>query len=363
MYCRIKFTSAGNSFNTSTFTAGAVTASIAQWIARVLSGTTLPSALPPAVFDINNCSITGSLPAGITVTGQGISGTSAGNYVQFTKQHSQNSNFVSLFRIYQSNLNAGYAHGIPRMLSSNSTNEVPAGAATSSYWFNAGTESNYMSATLANVEYQFFISAHWVIWSVLNASGQGGTAGLFDVESTGSDVWARTLNSLYSPQILISCHGNSWPSSATLQTTETAARNQGIYHLLAYNGDTLFNSKSYLQASSHAIAASSELPQLYPNISNAFFSTRDSIGDTQNYMIPVYYFTGAPISTTTGSSRAVLNGRIPYLWRTTDNAGQTGQTATVSGVEYRFVRLHNVGSGTTGVNAGTYMVPTTIGGI
>jgi hypothetical protein len=81
-------------------------------------------------------------------------------------------------------------------------------------------------------------------------------------------------------------------------------------------------------------------------------------------MVPVYFQTFPHQSVTTPPNRALLHGRVPFLWRTTDNAGQTGQKATVGGVEYRFVRMHACGTaGTADTNAATYMVPTSIGGL
>jgi hypothetical protein len=288
----------------------------------------------------------------------------AANWIQFTKRHSQNANFVDLFRIHQSAvLNNSF---LPRMLSSNSTNMVPAPVDSSNYWFNTTNNSTAMTHGLSAVEFQFFISQHWVIWSTIDGQGRGGTAGIYEVESTGQDVWARSINSLYSPQIFISAAGSVWPSTTQLRVTDSAASSfeTAMYGNLMYNGDSTFTNRGQVGLGQLSQSRGTVMPQLYPDINTSFFPTRDQIGDTQNYMIPVYFHTSHTNSTTVPAARATLNGRIPFLWRTTDNAAQTGQKATVSGTEYRFVRLHSCGTtGTTGVNAATYMVPTLIGGI
>ncbi len=213
---------------------------------------------------------------------------------------------------------------------------------------------------------QFFISSHWVIWSILDGQGRGGTAGIYDVESTGQDVWARSLNSLYSPQVFITSHGGSWPSSSTSRFSEVDAQRNivGIYSNLMYNGDGTFTNAGTQHRGVYDYSRGSGNPMLYPDPFSTFFSTRDNIGDTQNYMMPVYFYAQNHTSSTVPASRRLLNGRIPFLWRTSDMAAQTGQAATVSGTEYRFVRLHACGStGTTDLNAAVYMVPTTIGGV
>lgn len=364
MYLRLKFTAGFKHFDT-VFSSKP----ISQWIREVLSGVTAVSALPSAAFELANCVLLGSLPAGITV--QSFTGGSVGtqssidnNYIQFTKQHSQNANFINLFRIYQqSSFNLSFQ---PRILSSNATNIRPTSPTTSTWWTN-GVSTTYMTHGLSSVEFQFFISQHWVIWSTLDVVGRGGTAGIYDVESTGQDVWARTLNSLYSPQIFISAHGQLWPSASTTRVSEgEIQRNQVVIGSnLMYNGDNGFVTRGF--GATHGVYSSvrgNVVPQLYPDPNVSFFSTRDNIGDTQNFMVPVYFHTTSQQSTTVPGGRATLNGRVPFLWRTTDNAAQTGQSATVGGVEYRFVRLHGCGTAVTAdTNAATYMVPTLIGGI
>jgi hypothetical protein len=225
-----------------------------------------------------------------------------------------------------------------------------------------------MTHGVAGCEMQFFISSHWVIWSIIDANGRGGTAGIYDVESTGQDVWARSLNGLYSPQIFISAYGQLWPSSSTSRVTAAVSQESqtAIYSNLMYNGDNGFTNRGEIGIGVYSTTGGPSVrPVLYPDTGAAMFSTRDQIGDTQNYMIPVYCHPNIHYSTTAPANRAILNGRIPFLWRTTDTAGQTGQTATVGGTEYRFVRLHATGTTTTTaeLNAATYMVPTTIGGV
>lgn len=364
MYCRLKFNDVSNLHFPNSYSNGTTTNTINAWIAQVLNGTVLPQNLPTTPFDVSNCVVVGSLPDQVDVTNLTVS--VANNTVQFTKRHSQNTNFTSNFRIYSDGSTVARRFGIPRFLSSNNTNEQPAAFNSGvSGWFQ-NTDTTIGTAGLGGAEYQFFISAHWIIWSVIDINGVGGTAGIFDVESTGSDVWARSINSLYSPQIFITSTGAFWPSTTLEQFTENAnGITTGIYSNLMYNGEGDFINRGTLRTTGvHEETSGDILPELYPDINSAIFSTRDDIGDTQNYMIPVYMHGGYPLSTINPGGRAILNGRIPFLWRTSDNAGQTGQTATVGGVEYRFVRMHSCGGTTnTGRNAAVYMVPTTIGGV
>mgnify|MGYP001027454861 CR=1 FL=1 len=374
MYCRLKFEAGNIHFNDS-FSGK----SISRWIQDVLNGTNTPAELPSAAFNLSNCVVEGSLPSNITVTHDLYTSSSPDlqttqNYLQFTKQHSQNSNFVKLFRIYQNQYWNYTRAGAPRMFSANATNGQPTAPGRYLQWYNETTGNStstgytHLEHGLSEAEYQFFISSHWVIWSVISPGGSGGTAGLFDVESTGQDVWARTLNSLYSPQIFITSNGATWPTSDTPRVTEDSKGIRfGIYSNLMYNGDDGFVNRGtiFTPVGIHQIDVGDVTPVLYPDPGSSFYSTRDNIGDTQNFMMPVYMYSGFMQSTTTPPNRATLNGRIPFLWRTTDNAAQTGQKATVGGVEYRFVRMHPCsGIGTTSdINAATYMVPTTIGGV
>lgn len=374
MYCRLKFESGDFHFNDSHDGR-----SISKWIQDVLRGDVTPSQLPSNVFNLSNCVIEGFLPSNVIAnhllyTAASTTLLTKDNYIEFKKEHSQNSNFVNLFRIYQNSNESTTGRGVPRLFSENETNGQPEGDSRYMQWFNngsattSGISSNYLGHGLGQVEYQFFISSHWVIWSVITAEGSGGTAGIFDVESTGQDVWARTLNSLYSPQIFITSHGEKWPASDTLRATESSfGIRHGIYSNLMYNGDDGFVNRGqiFTPRGIHELDETDVTPVLYPNTGSSFYATRDDIGDTQNYMMPVYMYSGFMQSTTTPPNRATLNGRIPFLWRTTDNAAQTGQKATVGGVEYRFVRMHSCSgiNDNSNVNAATYMVPTTIGGV
>jgi len=362
MYLRLKFLSGAYHFNTVVSSR-----SVAEWISRALNGTTAISALPSTLFDIPNCQLIGSLPPKVTATylAAGGSGLDLVNntYLQFTKRHNQNDNFSSLFRVYQQSL---YNNSFqPRYFSSNATNMQPSSVSDTLMWHGV-TSTNYMTHGVSETEFQFFISNHWIIWTTIDGSGRGGSAGVFDVESTGQDTWARTLNSLYSPQFYLSGHGQLWPSSATLRVTEANAERAqvAIYSNLMYNGDASFTNRGTINYGLFAMTRGTQLPQLHPDPVSAIFPTRNDIGDTQNYMVPVYFHTGSHLSDTLPANRALLTGRVPFLWRTSDNAAQTGQKAAVGGVEYRFVRMHACGQAATSpINAATYMVPTTIGGI
>lgn len=363
MYLRLKFTAVTNHMDTTV--SGQP---ISQWVQQVLSGSITTNQLPSAAFDLSNCLRLGSLPSTITVSFVNSASTSTqirqdNCYLQFEKRHSQNANFVSLLRIYQNALNNQSWQ--PRYLSSNATNMRPSAVDIGQFWYNT-QNTQYMTHGVNAGEMQFFISTHWVIWNFIDASGRGGTAALFDVESTGQDVWARTLNSLYSPQFFTTSHGALWPTSSTLRVGEASSERvqMGIYSNLMYNGDSQFQNLGNLNQGHYSYGRDQIQPMLYPNPWGAFFPTRDNIGDTQNYMMPVYFYANDHQSTTIPSRRALLNGRVPFLWRTSDNAAQTGQAATVGGTEYRFVRLHPCGITTAAdTNAATYMVPTLIGGI
>lgn len=364
MYLRLKFTAGAKHFNTVV-----ATKSIVQWIREALTGETAVSALPSAAFELINCVKQGSLDPKITATSAVSASTDpttamVQTYLQFEKRHNQNDNFVSLYRIHQtSHANLSFS---PRMYSANGTNVQPSPVNTSHFWTDSAEGTTYMTHGLDGVEFQFFISQHWVIWSTIDSQGRGGTAGLFDVESTGQDVWAKTLNSLYTPQFFLSAHGGVWPSTTTLRISEVTGQRStySLHSNLMYNGDSGFvNRGASNQSGIYGHAYEVITPLLYPDPRTAIFPTRDNIGDTQNYMIPVYFYTNVIPSVTIPANRALLTGRVPFLWRTSDTAAQTGQTASVGGVEYRFVRLHPCGQAATAVNvnAATYMVPTSIG--
>jgi hypothetical protein len=364
MYLRLKFSSSVNHFNTTVSTKP-----MSQWIREAIIGTTALNALPSSAFDISSCERIGSLPDNITVTSAVASGSTAavatGNYLQFSAAHSQNSNLVSLFRIYQNNV-TNQSFG-PRILTPNGLNELPTTWSSTQFWHST-TNTAYMQHGLRDVEFQFFISAHWVIWTTIDSVSRGGTAGLFQVEATGADTWARNLNNQYGAQFFITAHGRFWPAATATISSETEGTNTaaqvGIYMPQSYNGDGTFTNRGILTFGRPSQGSGSVNPWIWPDTSTALYPTRDDIGDTQNYMIPVYF--DGPFRNTTiqaPGGRNALIGRVPFLWRTSDFAGQSGQAATVSGVEYRFVRLHPVAISTSNVNAGVYMVPTTIGGV
>jgi len=364
MYLRLKFTATSNHFDSLVNSKP-----VSQHIKEALDGTTAISALPASVFDINNCVRLGSLPTTVVVsfansTSSDQNQRNVGCYIQFQKTHSQIANSSNLFRIHQNSLtNMGWQ---PRLLSSNSTNIVPIGTSTTDWWLSTNVTTNYFTHGVSNCEMQFFISTHWVIWSIIDGTGKGGTAGLFDVESTGQDVWARTLNSLYSPQFFMSSHGGRWPSSSTTRFSEDVSDRVQLYigSNQMFTGDATFTNRGGNNQGVYTYARGNVTPMIYPDPWTSFFSTKDSIGDTQNYMIPVQFHTNNSTSNVTTTGRATLNGRVPLFWRTTDNAAQTGQAVTVSGTEYRFIRMHPCGTtATSDINAATYLVPTLVGGI
>jgi len=379
MYARIKFNSIGNASWHSSYSDGTNNRTIAQWVELFLEGTESAAQLPSTMVDTSLTTRVGSLPSEYTISNVTYSGTNSStrynsNYLKIVKAHSQNSNFSSNLFIYQ---NGFYSSGVfqPRHTSNNNTNMKPAGIGTISGWqdanINVDDSNDYAPRYFGNLEMQFFISEHWFIWTVQASDGSGGCAGLLDVESTGLDTYARNLNSLYSPQIFITSFGDQWPTSTSDQVTEGG---YGIYTGLwanqMYGGGTTFVNRGTLGqwANSNQSTYGAEDIALWPNMQDTIFSGVDDIGDTQNYLIPVYFH---PVNHNSANNldtdRILLQGRVPYLWRTTDNAGQTGQTTTIGGVEYRFVRMHPCGSNNTSLrldyNAATYLVPTTIGGV
>lgn len=365
MYVRLKFLAGTFGFNLD-----ASGKRPQQWITEVLNGTTEISALPSTLFDISNCVKIGNIGANCIATQSTSTATAVNsfnfNFFEIRKRHSQNANFESLFRVHQTNL--GTSGLCPRYLSANGTNIQPGPTTVNTTaWHDTVLTSNTYTQTLSEYEFQFFSSDHWFIWSALDVNGRGGTAGIFDVESTGQDTWAKNLNSLHSPQFYMSAHGQQWPNSTILRQTEAAVQQSqvAIYSNLMYNGDADFANRGSINRGIIDVnRATIPLPFVRPDVNASIFPTRDSIGDTQNFMIPVYFETFPHQSTTLPINRSLLNGRVPFLWRTSDNAAQTGQKATVGGVEYRFVRMHGCGAAaTTNINAATYMVPTSIGGL
>lgn len=376
MYARIKFNTIGAQSGHNEYSDGTNTRSIVQWIQLFLQGTVSAAQLPSAMVDTSLTTRVGSLPSEYTINYQTYTGTTnstrwASNFLEIQKQHSQNSNFSSTMRIYQ---NGYYSYGVfqPRYMSSNGTNFVPNGVDGDSTWFSSTTGVDgselYGPRYFGDAELQFFISEHWFIWTIQMADGSGGSAAIFDVESTGLDTFARSLNSLYSPQVFTSAFGDQWPTATSDQVTELGYGSRiAIYANQMYGGGNTFVNRGRLGWYTNNDSAVYGLEQigLWPQPTDTVFNGVDDIGDTQNYLIPVYFYpTNHSSSNNSDGDRILLQGRIPYLWRTTDNAGQTGQTTTIGGVEYRFVRLHPCGStGLSNVNAATYLVPTTIGGV
>jgi hypothetical protein len=365
MYVRLKFNAGVFGFNV--LNNGR---SPQEWIVRVLNNETAIDQLPSALFNIANCVKIGNIGSNNIATFSYNTGTVAAsfnfNYFEIKKRHSQNANFESLFRVHQTNL--GPIGPCPRYYSSNATNIQPsATSANSTYWHDTNATSNNYTQNLSEYEFQFFSSDHWFIWSALDVQGRGGTAGIFDVESTGQDTWAKNLNSLYSPQFYMSAHGQQWPASTILRQSESNAQQTQVatYSNLMYSGDIDFaNRGSIHRGIIEMVRGNTPLPFIYPDVNISMYPTRDEIGDTQNFMVPVYFHTFPHQSTTIPANRSLLNGRVPFLWRTSDNAAQTGQKAVVGGTEYRFVRMHACGTvDTTNVNAATYMIPTSIGGL
>ena len=377
MYVRIKFNdSIGNASWSSTFSDGTTNRTIANWVERFLEGSDAANELPTDMVDVNLTTRVGSLPSEYTITQSTYTGTSTSsrylnNYFRIQKAHSQNSNFSSLLTIYQ---NMFHSSGVfqPRYSSNNNTNVRPDSIDTDSSWFLANTTDDaqsYGPRYFGGLEMQFFISEHWFIWSVTDTDGSGGSAGLFDVESTGLDTYARNLNTLYAPQFFVSAWGDQWPTATADQVAEPSAYSYrtAIYANQMYGGGSTFVNRGAVRTWQNAGQGyGTEDICLFPNPQDSIFNAVDDIGDTQNFLVPVYFYpTNHKNTNNSDSDRILLQGRVPYLWRTSDNAGQTGQTATIGGVEYRFVRLHSCGGISTSdtANAATYMVPTTIGGV
>jgi hypothetical protein len=375
---RLKFNAIGNkSLHDGYEDAGGTSRTIADWIVRALNGDTAIANLPTSMVDVNLSTKVGSLSNKYTVTFDSYTGSSSGdrytrNWIQVAKQHNDNANFSSILRWYQTGQsNTGGSH-CPRYFSNNLSNTQPSAVTGDMSWFfnTQGSHSSTFLSYFNNLELQVFASDHWFIFAITDQEGNGGTFGLFDVESTGADVYARSLNTLYSPQFFMTSIGKNWPTSTSDQVIEDTVyqHRTGLFLNQSYGGEQTFTNRGSIASTRFAGTYGSEDISLWPDTRNSIFNTVDAIGDTQNYLVPVYFSGINHLSTNNLSSdRILLNGRVPFLWRTSDNAGQTGQTATISGTEYRFVRIHPTGgseSATVGqVNAATYMVPTTIGGI
>lgn len=266
---------------------------------------------------------------------------------------------ASLAHWFQNTSTIGYAN----IQNYNGTNPFPRSANTS-YWANTNINST-TSKTYQVHQWDrvlMFVSDYWFIVQIWAGTFMKQFA-IFDYEDSVSDQYAFSVNPLVSPQI-------AWVSQVTdmtsgvAQTTSTVDYSMGRFSYFERNGNirtgatqvsddywygNLPSSMSHYQVSVLPI----------PRISQTSVKISGGAG---HMLSPVFVLP----STGTHQYSSVNYGKIPYLYRTTDDIAQAGDEITFGGVDYAVVPMHKCGGYAIGdaasVNQACYLVPKTIGG-
>jgi hypothetical protein len=374
MYVKISFTN--NNYSLRTTVSGLT---VADWIVGVINGTTEIAALPTAAFAINNCVKVGSKPSTLTMSTV-IGGDDANpTRIIFYKEHHSVTGARRALQLANQISGGSPVFSWRTRVTDHPTSinfYEPNGTNFDGYWEQNGVYTTNVGSQLnpytSAAELNFFLSEYWTIITFKDSNNFGGSSAMLEYEATGADTWARSIDDKFYPGFSIIAGGLYWPTS-TYPTLETYQGRQDARITMGrmFDGSA---STAYRHAdgrrNGHQTETTYIYPMIWPTPATAVYPTRDSVGNSQNYLLPVYFYPGTPGygNTTQANSRGNGYGKIPNLYRTSDFIGQNGDEISIQGVSYRVVRMHRTGNNVESV-AGTnyghpacYLVPTTING-
>jgi hypothetical protein len=316
---------------------------------KILDGTvTATSGFNSNVADIAACEFSGSINSNIyhTVAKHDSTTTTDEGYVQFKKRHHHylTDNNYDWERTNYIILSPG-ADDVPSFNSFNKagTNGRPATNITGSTWI--GSENIDFSMADAPCFY-FFISDYNFMWCMYNESRDEGTiGGVLDYEMTDADKHVfDNVTTNYCPMYIWAFdQAETYQLIGTLPSVDYSNFWVGRTDYLS-NVGAVDSHETWSAATENALYTrgqydGNKYPSLYPAPYKRVMSAPLPAGDTAHQLHPVFV---SPHSNSDTGSDPIM-AKFPYIWRTTDDIGYTGQTITFNGVDYVVLVAHKTG--------------------
>lgn len=397
MYCRFV---AKTGMSSSSATVGAMMVDVR----KVLDGTyTAVSSLNASYWERESSFIigggTGGLGAikaadGTTSIYQNIASadTNSASIVMDKYHHDYKSGFQPKRHLKFSGLNGGFMRTVVNSSNTSGTYEAFGLNFTSHY--NNSSSSNYTSRLFSNsvLNIEVFASKYWIIFVVNYISTTAGYTGnvvwaFLDIESDKQQEYSYTHSTWAGGQSTYP--GFSWVvknnkrDSVDIDTNDTfaqsmvgyaAQRNEqsGVQYQgrLTFNTNGLYSKTPYFANNQRGMVT---LP-LYPQTLFKIMQSDSTVLNNPLYQVMAYSYGWTDSNTDeTGYMNPGVMAKVPFLYRTADNADYQGSPVTVGSDTYRVIRWHK-----SGFNAGNdydthddneagglacYVVPQTIGGV
>jgi hypothetical protein len=202
-----------------------------------------------------------------------------------------------------------------------------------------------------------FASAYWFVIQIYQGDRLM-TGGVFDFEDSAADTYAYGLNTDTSPQMFFA---NDVQDMRSGQDSH-----QSIYwgrsHYMTVSGNIETNDTQRNEAgfTGGTITYTNYVPSLFPAPMIPQSPGKITSGDG-HFLTPVFV-----IPTRGGSDLSMSSfGKIPYLYRTTDDLAQGGDLITYNTIDYMSLPMHKTGGDNIGSQplVANYLVPKLIGGV
>lgn len=248
------------------------------------------------------------------------------------------------------------------------TNQLPQTSTNGSTWF--GSEDiNRLNLNNAPCFY-FFISDYNFFWVLHDPSQDDGSiGGLMDYEITNADKYVfDNISTNYCPMYIWAIQENNiYQQIGVVNNTDYSqmwfGRTDYLNNVGSISSHPGWSGTSESILRSYSSNDSSNYPSLYPKPYLRMMSAPLPNGDSAHQLHPLFA-TGHTNSDLTSDP---IMAKFPYIWRTTDDIGYTGQTITFDGVDYVVMIGHKSG-GTSDADAtdnwanASYLFRKTIGG-
>jgi len=342
---------------------------MADWV-NIMNGThTTVNDFDTAVADVSSCEFVGSPNTSIyhTVSYDSCASSSDEGWLQLNKRHHHyltDSNYNM-----QRQIRCGISPSNGDMCG------VVVGTASSTN-FRPTTSTNFSSGFTPGVNlylnnsptFYFYVSDYWFMWQMyddqLNSTAWGG---VLDYDITDHDKYVYdSVDSNYSPQVIwcgsMSSEFNTQQGSSTIYDAEWAGRINYLDRSGSIDSQNTWTTSFNEYIWGYADTNGNKYPMMFPQNQRQQFPTPLTTGDQSHQLVPMFFL---PHSNSTTDSDPVVAG-FKYIWRTTDDIGNPGQTITFNGTDYVVMMGNKVG-GSGGndqnrIGQACYLLQKTIGG-
>lgn len=238
------------------------------------------------------------------------------------------------------------------------------------YWVsnNSSFTAEYRPSSINRIN--IFATKYWFFVQIQESTtNKLALGGLIDYEMDSGNAWGlHSYGVTATPQLTLhSVMTNSQDDGQgngndafTLGTTYYTTRDHSSYPNGVYTGSTQYSFNG--QYNNGYNTGYTRAYVMYPNPMDRIYQRK--VNATNSLIHPLYPVHIYGIGYT--STAPLLNAKVPYLYRTTDQIAPNVDTVTVNSASYRVLRMHKTGNynfQSTSANAtACYLLPETIGG-